>query len=96
MPLFRSHTQDLEELWSDGILLNEEQRSTHLEEEDNAEALVVDIMQVLIRHISGDFNDNLLYGLLYSLSTLQSDLANNNRLRYRVFMPILKGLEKEV
>lgn len=70
-----------------------EHKASEEKEHDRTEALVGDIMNILIRHIRGDFNDNLLFGLLYSLSTLQNDLARNNRLRARIFLPMIQAME---
>lgn len=70
-----------------------EHKANDEEEHERTEALVGDIMNILIRHIRGDFNDNLLFGLLYSLSTLRNDLSRNNRLRARIFMPMIQAME---
>lgn len=64
------------------------------EETDKAEALVDDIIQVLIRHIQGDYNENLLYGVLFSLDALRSDLMINTLLRANIFMPMLETLRQ--
>lgn len=61
---------------------------------DRTEALVGDMMQVLIRHLKGDFNDNLLHAVLYSLSMLRNDLASNNRLRARLLDPMMEAMDK--
>lgn len=61
---------------------------------DRAEALVDDVIQVLIRHIQGDYNENLLYGVLFSLSSLRSDLMINSHLRTCIFMPMLATLRQ--
>lgn len=96
LPHFRALAEELGDRLSEltlehssNPLGNEEE-----EEEDRSEALLSDVMQVLIRHISGDFDDNLLYGLLYSLLTLKDDLASNNSLRRRVFTPMLRTMER--
>lgn len=62
---------------------------------DRAEALVDDVIQVLIRHIQGDdYNENLLYGVLFGLSSLRSDLMINSHLRTCIFMPMLATLRQ--
>lgn len=61
---------------------------------DRAEALVDDVIQVLIRHIQGDYNENLLYGVLFSLDALRSDLKINTRLRSSIFTPMLDTLRQ--
>lgn len=93
LPRFRHLAQQLGEEISNITL---EHRAGRDSEVDRAEALVIDVMQVLIRHIRGDFNDNLLHGVLYSLSLLQSDLRSNNRLRQRIFVPMMAAMEAEL
>lgn len=61
---------------------------------DRTEALVGDVMQVMIRHLKGDFNDNLLHAVLYSLSMLRNDLSSNNRLRARLIEPMMEAMDK--
>ncbi|MDN4753692.1 helix-turn-helix transcriptional regulator [Porphyromonadaceae bacterium W3.11] len=91
LPQFRTLAGELAENISTITLEGQEKAGT---EADRAEALVADIMQVMIRHLKGDFNDNLLHAVLYSLSLLKSDLASNNRLRERVFIPMLESMQK--
>lgn len=91
LPQFRTLAGELAENISTITLEGQEKAGTKA---DRAEALVADIMQVMIRHLKGDFNDNLLHAVLYSLSLLKSDLASNNRLRERVFIPMLESMQK--
>lgn len=65
-------------------------------EEDKCEELIGDIQGVMIKHLSGDFNDNLCYAVLFSLSMIEKDLSCNNRLRMRIFFPMLKAMEGEL
>lgn len=66
----------------------------HEEEEDRAEILVSDVMQLMIRHLRGEFNDNLLHAVLHSLSMLRNDLSSNDRLKNRVFLPMMTAMEE--
>lgn len=93
LPRFRTLAQQLGEQISNIML---EHKSDVEVQMDKAEALVIDMMQVMIRHIRGDFNDNLLHGVLYSLSFLQNDLRSNNRLRQRIFAPMMKAMAVEL
>ena len=55
------------------------------------EALVEDIMRVMVRHLKGDYDVNLCFAVLFSLSALKKDLACNNRLRERLFLLLSRG-----
>ncbi|MDO5035485.1 MAG: hypothetical protein Q4D93_00805 [Porphyromonas sp.] len=96
LPHFRELASDLGRRitgLSDSVLVVDGSQ-LDVEAEDRSEALLSDVMQVLVRHISGDFDDNLIYGLLYSLNALKIDLESNNRLRQSTLLPILHLMEQ--
>lgn len=74
----------------------EHRTPVHDEDGDRLENIVADVMQVLIRHIRGNFDDNLLHGVIYSLQMLRNDLSSNNRLRRRVFVPMLAAMQEQL
>ncbi|MGE4569659.1 MAG: helix-turn-helix transcriptional regulator [Bacteroidales bacterium] len=58
----------------------------------DAEALeetLFDLKNILIRHISGTFNDNLAHATVFSLDSLEEDLRQQNRIRARIFCPMV-------
>lgn len=63
---------------------------------DKSEGLISDIQDVMIKHLSGDFNDNLCYAVLFALSMIEKDLSSNNRLRQRIFFPMLRAMEERL
>lgn len=63
---------------------------------DKSEELISDIQGVMIKHLSGEFDDNLCYAVLFSLVMIEKDLACNNRLRNRLFFPMLRAMEEEL
>ena len=58
-------------------------------DEDNSCALLDDIKNIIIKHISGDYNKNLCYAVLFAISTLQKDLNHHQRIRNRVLLPMI-------
>lgn len=54
--------------------------------------LLLDIKSILIKHVSGDFNQNLCYAVIFSIGSLESDLIIHNRLRNSILKPKLKQL----
>lgn len=98
-PRFQKLAKDIAEKRNDSTLdqvFTEEISVTKSldEGDDRLESLVEDVMQVLIRHIKGDFDDNLLHGVIYSLAAFRADISNNNRLRKKVFFPMVHRLEE--
>jgi len=63
-----------------------------LVEEDKSYALLVDIKTILIKHISGSFNENLCYAVLFSIDSLIDDLHKYNRIREKIFKPMVNSL----
>lgn len=54
--------------------------------------LLRDIKSMLIKHVSGDFNQNLCYAVIFSVGSLEDDLIIHNRLRNSVLKPMLNKL----
>ncbi|MDD3356235.1 MAG: LuxR C-terminal-related transcriptional regulator, partial [Dysgonamonadaceae bacterium] len=54
--------------------------------------LLRDIKSILIKHVSGDFNQNLCYAVIFSVGSLESDLIIHNRLKNSILKPKLKEL----
>ncbi|NDW10291.1 LuxR C-terminal-related transcriptional regulator [Dysgonomonas sp. 520] len=62
-------------------------------DEDNSQALLLDLKNILIKHISGNFNENLCYAVIFSVDSLFSDLSKHNRIREKILKPKIKELE---
>jgi DNA-binding CsgD family transcriptional regulator len=54
--------------------------------------LLHDLKNILIKHISERFNQNMCYAVIFSISSLESDLKIHNRLRNKILKPKLKKL----
>ncbi len=54
--------------------------------------LLRDIKSILIKHVSGDFNQNLCYAVIFSVGSLESDLIIHNRLKNSILKPKLDQL----
>lgn len=61
-------------------------------DDDNSYALLIDIKNILIKHISGNFNENLCYAVLFSIDSLQEDLNKHNRIREKILKPMINEL----
>ena len=69
--------------------LGDEQRS-----EDAIEALLSDLKGIMIKHLSGDYNENLCYAVIFGISSLEKDIKQHNRIRYRILTPMVSAMEK--
>ena len=63
----------------DGLQITSEQRT-----EDTIEALLADLKSIMVKHLSGDYDENLCYAVLFSICSLEKDIKQHNRIRYRI------------
>lgn len=59
---------------------------------DESTVLLLDIKNILIKHISGNFNENLCYAVLFSVDSFQEDLNKHNRIREKILKPMIDEL----
>ena len=74
--------------------LKELQLCTIKREEDRIEALLYDLKSILIKHISGEYNENLCYAVIFSIGSLEKDIKQHNRIRYRILAPMAMAMEQ--
>ncbi|MCD7915654.1 MAG: helix-turn-helix transcriptional regulator [Tannerellaceae bacterium] len=73
------------------LLLDPEEHS-----EDTIEALLADLKSIMIKHLSGTYDQNLCYAVLFSISSLEKDIKQHNRIRYRILVPMVSAMEQHV
>lgn len=56
--------------------------------------MILDMKRIYIKHISGNYNDNLCYAVVFTIDSLQRDIENHNRIRDKVLKPIIQDLEE--
>lgn len=86
-----------------GVLNNlflkfKEKMTEHLQnqtlfDDDFPYELLHDLKNILIRHLSKEFNQNLIYAVIFSVHSFGKDLAAHNRLRIKVLRPKLEELD---
>ena len=57
-------------------------------EPESTEEAIFDLKNILIRHVSGTFDDNLVHATIFSLDSLEEYLRQQNRIRLRIFLPM--------
>lgn len=62
--------------------------------EDPIEALLSDLKGIMVKHLSGDYNENLCYAVIFGISSLEKDIKQHNRIRYRILTPMVSAMEK--
>jgi DNA-binding CsgD family transcriptional regulator len=60
---------------------------------DYPNELLHDLKNIIIRHISGNYNQNLAYAVIFSITALERELHIHNRLLEKVLRPKLRELD---
>lgn len=74
-------------------ILNETQKECKTEHEDTIEALLNDLNSIMIKHISGNFDENLCYAVIFGIYSLAKDIKQHNRIRYRILYPMVRAIK---
>ncbi len=61
--------------------------------DDPIEALLADLKSIMIKHLSGQYNENLCYAVIFAISSLEKDIKQHNRIRYRILSPMASAME---
>lgn len=61
-------------------------------DDDTSYALLVDLKNIVIKHISGSFNENLCFAVVFTLDALANDLGKHNRIREKILKPKVNEL----
>lgn len=62
------------------------------DEEDPAVSQLRDLRSILVRHLSGQYNDNLAYAVIFAIGSIERDIRQHNRIRNRILTPIIDAL----
>ncbi|MDU1892312.1 MAG: helix-turn-helix transcriptional regulator [Dysgonomonas sp.] len=57
-------------------------------------ASLTDLKSIIIKHISGNFNENMCYAVIFTIDSFQKDLEKNNRIREKVLKPMIDNLSE--
>jgi regulator of cell morphogenesis and NO signaling len=79
---------------SDRLPSEEVTLSTSADPADSIEAKLSDIKLLMIKHLTGDYDDNLCYAVLTAVCNLERDINRNNRIRNKILFPLREALEK--
>lgn len=60
--------------------------------EDPAVSQLRDLRSIMVRHLSGEYNDNLAYAVIFAVGSIERDIRQHNRIRNRVLTPVIDAL----
>lgn len=61
---------------------------------DTPLALLTDLKSIIIKHISGNFNENMCYAVIFTIDSFQKDLEKHNRIREKILKPMMDELSE--
>jgi regulator of cell morphogenesis and NO signaling len=67
---------------------------TRKKTEDPVEELLADLKRIMVKHLSGEYDDNLCYAVIFGMNSLEKDIKQHNRIRYRILEPMVYAMEK--
>lgn len=56
--------------------------------------LLLDLKSIFIKHISGNYNDNLCYAVVFTIDSLKNDIEKHNRIRDKILKPMIQELSE--
>lgn len=62
------------------------------QEEIQSLALLSDLKNIIVKHISGNFNENMCYAVLFSIDSFQNDIHKHNLIRKKILQPMINNL----
>lgn len=62
------------------------------DEEDPAVNQLRDLRSIMVRHLCGQYNDNLAYAVIFAIGSIERDIRQHNRIRDRILTPIISTL----
>ena len=64
-------------------------------EETSIHDKINDLKNMFIIHLSGSYDQNLCYGVITAIITLEKDIRQNDRIRNRILLPLYKSMIRE-
>lgn len=84
--------RNLSEQYGGGELYLEAKES----ESDVLEEKLFDMKSIMIKHLNGEFDENLCYAVLFAICNLEKDINQHNRIRNKILFPIADALNKTI
>ena len=64
-----------------------------LQPTDTIEEKLNDLLSLIVKHLSGDYDINLCHAVIFALNSLRNDIKQHNRIRNRILRPVACALQ---
>lgn len=85
---FLERTERDNEVYFPAILSGYGYAPASKEQTEQCEELLGEMISIIVRFLNGEYDQNLCFGVVFALNTMQRDIAQNNRIRERILYPI--------
>jgi regulator of cell morphogenesis and NO signaling len=68
--------------------------SAETQSEDTLEELLADLKRIMVKHLSGEYDVNLCYAVIFAINSLEKDIKQHNRVRFRILTPMITEMEQ--
>lgn len=65
----------------------------HLQPTDTVEEKLNDLLSLIVKHLSGNYDINLCHAVIFALTSLRNDIKQHNRIRNRILRPVAISLQ---
>lgn len=62
------------------------------DEDATLTGMLRDMRSIMVRHLSGRYNDNLAYAVVFAVTSLERDIRQHDRIRQRILIPLISRL----
>ena len=59
------------------------------DDDEAIQATLDDMRHIMLKHLSGAYDENLCYAVLFAIDTLGRDIRQHNRIRHRILLPMI-------
>ena len=59
------------------------------EDDEAIEATLDDMRHIMLKHLAGEYDENLCYAVLFAIDALGRDIRQHNRIRHRILLPMI-------
>ena len=66
------------------------------DEPDPIEEKLDDLKSLFILHLTGEYDLNLCYGVIFAIFSLEKDIKQNNRIRNRILKPLYQSMQSTI
>lgn len=61
------------------------------EQQETLIGMLRDLLSIMVRHLTGQYNDNLAYAVIFAITSIERDIRQHSRIRHRILLPAVQS-----